>query len=196
MYKREKDYSKALINLNQALNLKPDHSHLLKVRASVKEDSGDRVGAISDYKESLSISGSDWYATYNQIAVNYINLKNFEKAILSFDIAIELKDKLKNNGIDEENDTIPFNIDGVIIKVPGEKMYTNRANAKLSLDDKEGAFKDCQKAIEINPNYPNSFFVMGLIYLQIGDKKSALVALKQAEKNGDKNVKAVIQQYF
>jgi tetratricopeptide (TPR) repeat protein len=89
-----KDYSNAIRFLDKAIQENSANQHLFQVRANIKEDSGDTIGAINDYKKALYISGRDWYAIYNQIAINYLNRKEFKNALKAFDISIELKNKL------------------------------------------------------------------------------------------------------
>jgi tetratricopeptide (TPR) repeat protein len=64
---------------------------LFEVRAKFKEDSGDAEGAIQDYKTSLHYR-NDAYNIYNQIALNYFRLKQFEKALLAFNTLGALKE--------------------------------------------------------------------------------------------------------
>ncbi len=114
---------------------------MLEVRAKVKEEAGDAEGAIQDYKNSLHYI-NDAYNIYNQIAINYFRLYQYEKALLAFNIAIELKNSLKKQGLSEE--LLPQFIHGTVQSVPIEVMLTNRANAKLSLKDYEGCLDDCE----------------------------------------------------
>jgi tetratricopeptide (TPR) repeat protein len=155
---------------------------LFEVRAKFKEDSGDAEGAIQDYKTSLHYR-NDAYNIYNQIALNYFRLKQFEKALLAFNIAIELKDNHEKQGLSD--DLVPLFVDGAVQKVPKEVMLSNRANAKLNLGDFQGCLDDCDMAIEINPDYSNSYFVAGIMFLQVNQPNSALGALKEAERLGN-----------
>ena len=191
---QEKNYSIALKYIDYAIQENSNHQHLYNVRANIKEDSGNTLDAINDYKKALYISGSDWYATYNQIAINYLNRKEFNKALIAFDIAIELKTKLGNDGINEN--VMPYILDGVVNRVDFEKMFTNRANVKLSLQDFQGCADDCQKAISANPEYSNSYFIFGLLFLTVEQHDNALKAFKFAESKGHSQAKNIINQYF
>lgn len=190
---QQKDYQTAIKHLNQAIKLKPDHAHLFEVRAKFKEDAGDAEGAIQDYKNSLHYR-NDAYNIYNQIANNYFRLKQFQKALLAFNIAIELKDNLKKQGMSE--DLLPQFANGAVQKVPKEVILTNRANAKLNLKDFQGCLDDCELASEINPNYSNTYFIAGMMFLQVNQPNEALGALKQAEKLGNAQASMIIRQFF
>lgn len=190
---QRKEYQTAIKYLDRAIQQKSDNHHLYEVRANIKEDSSDILGAINDYKKSLYISGSDWYATYNQIAINFLNIKDFNRALIAFDIAIELKDDLKNRGIDEN--TMPYFMDGVVTRVDLERIYSNRANTKLSLLDYKGCGDDCIRAIEINPEYSNSYFVFGLMFLAVEQYDNAYKVFKAAESKGHQQASLILQQF-
>jgi tetratricopeptide (TPR) repeat protein len=185
------DYPNSLNYLNKAIQNNSKHPHLFEIRANVKEDFGDLQGAIDDYKESLRLSGSDWYSIYNQIAVNYLNLKQFEKALTAFDIAIDLKNSL---GLPEDN--LPNYSDGVVMKVDAERMYTNRANTKLSLKDYQGCMDDCKIAIQINPKYSNSYLVLGLLFYSNDQNENSYKFLKQSELLGNRQASLTLNKLF
>jgi tetratricopeptide (TPR) repeat protein len=189
----EKNYPMAITFLNKAIELKSDNPNLYKIRAKIKEDSEDTNGAISDYKKSLYIS-SDIYTTYNQIGINYTKRKEFDKALIAFNIAIEQKFEIQQNGIDES--LIPYIQDAIVMKVDYEKMFTNRANVKMSLQDYEGCADDCNSAIKINPEYSNSYFVFGMLFLTVEQNDNALKLLKIAESKGHKHASKLISQFF
>jgi tetratricopeptide (TPR) repeat protein len=191
---REKNYSIAIKYINNAIQENSDHHHLYNVRANIQEDAGNALAAINDYKKALYVSGSDWYASYNQIAINYLNRKEFNRALIAFDIAIELKTKLENDGINEN--VMPYIVDGVVSRVDSEKMFTNRANVKLSLQDFQGCVDDCQKAVFANPEYSNSYFILGLLFMTVGQQDDALKAFKVADSKGHPQAKNIINQYF
>ncbi len=189
-----KDYDLAISFIDKAISENKDHQHLYKVRANIKEEVGDAEGAILDYKMSLYISGEDWYATYNQIAINYLNKKEFQRALIAFDIAIEAKRSLQSEDIDE--DLLPNAHHGVVMRVAFERMYTNRANVKLSLKDFQGCADDCAVAIDINPEYSNSYFIYALLFLTVNQNENAYNAFKIAESKGHKLATAALKQYF
>ncbi len=189
-----KDFPMAIAFLNKVLEYKSDNANLFKIRAKIKEDSEDPNGAISDYKKALYISGNDTYTTYNQIGINYTTLKEFNKSLIAFNIAIEQKLEIQQNGLDES--LMPYIHDAIVMKVDFEKMYTNRANVKLSLQDFESCADDCNSAIKINPEYSNSYFIFGLLFLTVEQNDNALELLKIAESKGHKHAKTLINQYF
>jgi len=188
----QRDFKSAMHYVDLALAERPDNHHFLKIRANIKEELGDALGAIADFKRALYVSGEDCYATYHQIAVNFLNRKEFERALTAIDIAIGLKSKIDAD--DEIN--IPYIVDGVVYRIDSEKMYTNRANAKLNLKDYEGCALDCERAMEANSNYSNAFFIYGIVLLTVGHTENGFKALKIAEAKGSTQATQVLKQYF
>ncbi|MCB9361436.1 MAG: hypothetical protein H6587_12040 [Flavobacteriales bacterium] len=176
---KEKDYATALSFLNKAIEENSDNQHSLLLRAAIKQDMGDSEGAISDYKKSLYLYG-DWYSTYQQIGLIYFKNNNFDKAIIAFDISIDLKTNLE---LDEK--ALPhIDNSGVIYRFEFEVMYTNRGNAKLNIKDVQGCANDCLKAKEFNPEYANSYFICGLALLEVNQNEAAMNLLGIADNLG------------
>jgi tetratricopeptide (TPR) repeat protein len=119
-------------------------------------------------------------------------MKEFATSIVAFDIAIELKNDLHKRGIDES--VFPYTTDGVAQKVDYERIFTNRANAKLALGDLQGALDDCNLAIKTNPSYSNSYIVAGIILANAGQTQQALNALSKAQQMGNPNALNLIHQ--
>lgn len=194
-YYNEKNYAAALIHINKSIDKEKNNQHLYRVRANIKEDSGDLEGAILDYKESINIEGSDWYSVYNQIALNYYKLKEFPKALIAFDIALDLKVELTKIKGDIE-DSIPNNADGFVLKVDFERIFSNRANVKLRTGDYQGCLDDCNAAIQINPEYSNPYFIIGMLFAQIGQRQDSIDALQNAKVRGNPNAVIMLNQLY
>lgn len=190
-YLKKYDYENAIKYINKAIKIDIKNSHLYEVRANIKEESGNFKDAIDDYKYSLYISGEDNYAIYNQIAVNYYNLNELTKAINAFDIAIELK-----HNIEYDETILPYYNNGVVIRENIEVMYTNRASVYLKLEDFNECKRDCNRAIENNPEYPNSYLIYGLMFLAIDESNNAFTLLKIAESKGHQQATFILNQYF
>jgi protein O-mannosyl-transferase len=87
--------------------------------------------------------------------------------ILSFSIMSFNRTKVWMNSLSLFNDVIAKYSRSYI-------AYSNRGTAKLDLGDKQGAIKDYDKAIEINPNYLYAINNRGRAKLEAGDKTGAL----------------------
>jgi tetratricopeptide (TPR) repeat protein len=192
LFNEERKISDDFYPHDYSSHLNVDYALLLSIEANKKEKFRNYAGAIKDYKESLRVDAKDWYITYNQIAINYLMLEQFEKSRMAFDIAIELKEILHESGIDETD--IPYTASGMVTKVSGERMYSNRAKVRLILGDYPGCLDDCHRAIEMNPYFANSYFIMGLLFMHLDELENAYQALDQADSLGHPQALLVLQQ--
>lgn len=186
---QSKEYDTALNYINQAIELEPENPFLFEVKANINENSGDAHNAVENFKRSLYLR-QDSYNLYNRIALNLFRLKKFEEALLAFDIAIDLKRQVFSEEL------IPEQLNGIVFKVSEEIMLTNRANTRLNLSDFQGCLDDCQRAIDINPNYSNSYFVIGVLFAQVNQLNDSFKAFKQAERLGNSHAPSMIKQLF
>ena len=53
----------------------------------------------------------------------------------------------------------------------------------------------CQRIIELMPEYPDAHRLLGLCYIQKGDKAAARTALLRAKELGDPHAKGLIEKY-
>jgi tetratricopeptide (TPR) repeat protein len=58
-------------------------------------------------------------------------------------------------------------------------LFVQRAEAHLALEQREAAVKELLHAIELNPEYPRSYYVLGQAYRGLGLKRKAQEAWKQ-----------------
>jgi tetratricopeptide (TPR) repeat protein len=65
--------------------------------------------------------------------------------------------------------------------------YSNRGNAYSRLGDYQQAIKDCNRAIQLNPDYVMAYYNMASIYSLQGNTDMACQWLKQAIGKGYKN---------
>lgn len=171
-----KQYDDALKYLNEAIELCPNHAIFIWARANVKEDMNNLAGAIEDFRKSIEISDS--YSKYFQVGFCFYKLKQDEKAIIAYDIAIDLKSRIAN----EEN--VPYFSLGIPIKTPMEIIFNNRALSKANLNRSDEAIEDFTTAISYNPTYKNAFFGRGATKLRDGNQIEAVEDLMVAAKLG------------
>jgi tetratricopeptide (TPR) repeat protein len=63
------------------------------------------------------------------------------------------------------------------------RIYVNRASTRFP-DDLEGVVEDCNKAIELDPENMNAYFLKGLALNGLGEKKKACENFKMAIESG------------
>ena len=100
---------------------------------------------------------------YFDKGMDYHHASQFEEAIIQFDKAIQYQ---ANN----------------------HEAYFWRACAKYSIFQREEALQDYLKTIEINPDYLQAYFNIGLYYRSINDYDMACYYFKIAEAKGRPNM--------
>ena len=95
--------------------------------------------------------------------IDYLYCSQFEEAIEQFDQAIKYD---KNN----------------------HEAYFYRGCAKYNIFQKDHAINDYLKTIEINPEYLQAYFNLGLYYRSINDHDMACYYFKIAEEKGRPNM--------
>ncbi|MCX6282974.1 MAG: tetratricopeptide repeat protein, partial [Bacteroidetes bacterium] len=73
--------------------------------------------------------------------------------------------------------------------------YNNIAAAKLMLNDNKGALKDLDKAIELNPSYPDAYNNRGRAKQALGDTEGACKDWNKAFDLGLTEAKNLIIKY-
>ncbi|MEO6303550.1 MAG: hypothetical protein ABIP51_10280 [Bacteroidia bacterium] len=133
MYDEQEMDDKAIITINKAIKNLPNNVGLLLRRASYKIGVDDFEGALKDM-EIVPKSHEKDESLYINRAVCYLYLKKDKECIEQADIAI----KLDPNG--------------------NSDFYFLRAKAKSHLKDKEGAYEDLKKAVELGNKEARPFY--------------------------------------
>lgn len=95
--------------------------------------------------------------------MDYLYASQFEDAIVEFDQAIKYHDT-------------------------NHEAYFYRGCAKYNIFQKEDALQDYLKTIELNPEYLQAYFNLGLYYRSINDYDMACYYFKIAEEKGRPNM--------
>ncbi|MFM6090550.1 MAG: tetratricopeptide repeat protein, partial [Dolichospermum sp.] len=150
-----KKYKEAAAAINKAIELSP-RAAFYNNRGNVRDDLGDKQGAIDDYNQAIKINPN-----YAQAYNNRGFVRN------------ELRDK--QGAIDDYNQAIKINPNYA-------KAYYGRGNVRDDLGDKQGAIDDYTQAIKFNPNYANAYYNRGIVRNELGDKQGAIDDYTQAIK--------------
>jgi tetratricopeptide (TPR) repeat protein len=152
----ESNYSKAIADYTQALNLKPDFVEALTNRGNAYVNQGDLTQAVLDYNEALKLN-PNLVEAYNGRGAAYIDQGNFTKAIADFNQTLTLKPNYV-------------------------EAYNNRGNAYLMQDKFVEAIADYNKALEINPGIAEVYTGRGTAYRNQGNSAQAISDFNQAVK--------------
>jgi tetratricopeptide (TPR) repeat protein/S1-C subfamily serine protease len=184
-----KRYKEAAAAINKAIELSPRAAFYLN-QGIVRNDLGDKQGAIDDFNQAIKFNPNLALAYYNRGIVRY-ELGDKQGAIDDFNQAIKFNPNLaeayynrgivryelgdKPGAIDDFNQAIKFNPNLAL-------AYYNRGIVRYELGDKQGAIDDFNQAIKINPNLAQAYYNRGNARDDLGDKQGAIDDYNQAIK--------------
>ena len=172
-------------------------SHYFK-NGSAKYQLKNYVSAIKDFDEAINLDNNYTDAYYLR-ALCFGTLKRYNKALNDFNKVIELdpsyKDAYINRGyyvlektgnyeeaINDYNKYLELNSDG-----ENAFALNNRGYAKYKLNNLEGAMKDIQESIQLNPDNSFAYKNRALIYVSLDSINLACQDLEQANALGFSN---------
>ena len=199
-------YLAAISDYDTAIKLKPDDAHAYSNRGTAKHKLGQYIAAISDYNKVIQLRPDDASAYFNRGNTKRKLGQHFA-AISDYDKAIQLKpDHTKtyvNRGnaktdLGEYIAAISDYGKAIQLKPDHANAYLSRGVAKSYLGQHRAALSDYDKAIQLKPDYAEAYYNRGLardLSNRTWEAKQDLrTALRLAEKAGDKNLKAIIEE--
>jgi tetratricopeptide (TPR) repeat protein/S1-C subfamily serine protease len=184
-----KKYREAEAAINKAIKLSP-RAAFYNNRGIVRNELGDKQGAIDDFNQAIKINPNLAEAYSNRGTVRD-DLGDKQGAIDDYNQAIKINPNYalaynnrgnaradlgdKPRAIDDFNQAIKINPNLA-------EAYNNRGNVRDDLGDKQGAIDDYTLAIKINPNYANAYYGRGFVRYELGDKPGAIDDYNQAIK--------------
>ena len=172
----------------------PKNPYFHYLRGNAKEDLKQWDEAISDFKKYLEIN-KDHYNALFRIGLCYQNSERFDLALKYYDRAEESYE-MSMTTANEIALLRKKDFNGNYYSIPKEKIFNNRATVKSSLGDFQGAIRDCNSAISINPQYPIPYFIRGVEFLKANEKEKAKSDLLKASDLGHSMADQVLQQFF
>jgi len=139
IWNKKKDYDKAIIDYNKAIEINPKNAELYLWRGNTWYDKKDYDEAIADYSKAIEINPNYTLAFYNKSAA-WAAKKEYNKAIAAYTKTIEV------------NPNYPY-------------AYVSRGNIKRVFNgDYDGAIADYSDAIKINKDVENAYYYRGFAY--------------------------------
>jgi tetratricopeptide (TPR) repeat protein len=158
----KKNYTGAIADFSEAIKCDSGFIQAYENRGVAKFYLQDHKGAIADYNKALEINPND-YNTYGRRGWAKLNLRDCIGAIADFNKALE----------GNQDDAQYYNI---------------RGQAKYQLQDYKGAIDDYNAVIKsrISGKYQKSeaFYWRGLVKIDMGQKESGCLDLREAGKLG------------
>lgn len=180
----------ALAAYSSAIKLNPDLVEAYSNRGMVKSGLGQYKKAIADYDTALRLN-PDLALTYSNRAVSKISLKDHEGAIKDCDAALRLNPDLViahcNRAVArmslEDYESTLADANFVLQHFPDSaeafRLYIIRASAKACLGDTEGAIKDLDKVLTLNPDFVEAYILLSMAKV---DSEAYQEAIENAEK--------------
>lgn len=166
VYLKNKQYSKAIGHINEALKISSFDDELYLLRGIYYEDTANSALAISSYEQILKIMPKPARAS-NNLGGIYFNKGDLDKAEMFFRRAIEFNPLLYEPYLN-------------LAKLYDKKKEVNTA-----------AFF-YEKALSLNPNNSEIFFNLAAIYIAKEDFKLAINALENALIFGNHDVSVLV----
>ncbi|CAD8179273.1 unnamed protein product [Paramecium pentaurelia] len=182
LYENIGDKSKALNDLNQAIQLNPNYAQAYSIRGNLYEKLGDKSKALNDYNQAIRFDPNNELSYINR-GFLYQVIGQIERALFDYYSAIQLNPKYSqaylNRGniykciLEIERAIYDFN-QAIQLDPKNPKPYTNRGLLYSSFGEKEQALNDFNQAIKLNPIDAKAFVNRGNLYNSIGQNERAL----------------------
>lgn len=150
------DFTMALHYFDSAIRLSSANPDLFLNRGIARQNSGDTLGAKSDFEVALQINPDSYMASHNLAVLSVASQNN------------EQSEKLLTEAI-EKNPTLPFS-------------YAERGSLRMKTGNLPGALQDYSEAIRLDPGEPEYWLNRGIIKEQLNDYRGALADYQQAIK--------------
>ncbi len=148
LYRDQKKYDLALIDMTYALELNPKYVEVYNNRGVIYKEQGKYDLALRDWTSALVLNPK-YSEAYNNRGVLYRDTNQFDLAL------------------DDYNQAILFN--------PADKQaYTNRGNLYAAMKQYDLALKDYERALKINPYFYIVYNNRAFVYVMKNDLQRAL----------------------
>ncbi|MDB9475371.1 tetratricopeptide repeat protein [Dolichospermum circinale] len=184
-----KRYKEAAAAINKAIELSP-RAAFYNNRGNVRNELGDKPGAIDDFNQAIKFNPNLAQAYYNRGNVRD-ELGDKQGAIDDYTLAIKINPNyalayynrgVVRNELGDKQGAIDDYTQAIKINPNLAQAYNNRGNVRDDLGDKPGAIDDYTLAIKFNPNYAEAYSNRGNVRYESGDKPGAIDDYTQAIK--------------
>jgi tetratricopeptide (TPR) repeat protein len=199
------DMVKAINELNQAIDLKPDDAEAYFYRADAYHNKGMEDEAIADYSKAIELVPDDAHAHYRR-GIVYSYKGDLDSAIADFNSAIKLLPTLSEayydrgrafmdqGKVNEAQDDFSKVID---LSPNFDGGYHQLGLAYAHKTDYETAIQNYDKAIEISPDNAEIYLHRGEAYEAVGQRDAAIADYNAVlEKSDDSDLRAAATQHL
>jgi tetratricopeptide (TPR) repeat protein len=166
-YFLKNNFKLALFYYNKAIAADKKDSYCYAERAAVKVALDSLNAAIIDASTSIRLDSS-YFDPYNTRGFCEYRLGQYKQAMEDLDRSLKLK--------------------------PYIKAYTNRGLVYAAMNEHEKAIEDFSEAIEIGPNYPDTYYYRGFSYKAIRKEYEACTDFHKSLELGYKPAAEMLKQ--
>jgi len=182
-YAAKRDTDKAIADYSKAIEINPKYVQVYLNRALLYIMSGNSEKAIPDANKIIEINSS-FAGGYYLRGLAYANKNNLEQAIADYTKAIEVNpqyaEAYANRGLARAYSII----EKTKIDPNSPAAYVNIGIAYLDKTTFKLAVSDCDKALEISPQYVDAYIIRAKIYMLANDFDNAWANIHKAESLG------------
>jgi len=129
--------------------------------------------SLQYYEDALKIGPEDALGYYN-LGLVYYAMENFEKAKENWKNAIQKEERRKKPGKEEKSSKDKLDVSLIVETRPiSFEAHKSLGSLYILQNLKEKALEEFKKAIELEPEYPDSYFEIGTIYYEMKDIEKA-----------------------
>jgi len=156
--------------------------------AELLERDNDKVGAVRAYQKMIDLD-LDKHIAYNRIGLIFMDIQQFEQALINFELSIRTKpDYLQahiNRGVAYQNkgffkDAVKTFEHIILIDPTQINAHYNLGIAHFSDQNFERSIRSLQTALQLNPALIDAHYNLGVVYSQIKEHILALECYKRA----------------
>ncbi|WP_428331166.1 tetratricopeptide repeat protein [Mucilaginibacter sp.] len=189
--KKLKDYLKAINDENFAILLQSENGEYYWSRGAIYADNGDYQLATTDYTKAIALlkdNKKKLAKLYSNRGANETELKQFDKAIADYNIAISLNPvsgayywerAIAYTSMGNFKQSIDDYLKAATLYKDDNKniaiIYNNCADNAYFMNDYQKVIDYSTKAIELNPTYSSPYYYRAKTYLKKLNKKDAAI---------------------
>ena len=187
-YWEKGDLDRAIVDLNEAIELNPDDANAYNNRGNIYHNKGDLDRAIADFNNAIELNPDDANAYYN-CGNAYHSKADYVSAIEAFTKAIErnpnFAEAYTNRGIayhkkGDYDRGIENHNKALQIKPDYAEAYFNRGDVYQDKSEYDRAIVDYSTAIEFKPDFPGAYNHRGVAYRAKGEYDCAIEDFNKA----------------
>lgn len=199
----EEKYAQAIDRLDSVIEQQPKWSVPYQMRGIAYFEQQSFEQAITDFSRAIQLDSSS-YKNYYYRGNAYQEVEAYQNALADYDTAIRLKPELKglfiNRGVvfymlGEYQEALQAFNQAYQLDSNDERILLNRAKTNIALQDGQAALEDLQLLEATKPESAETFYLLGIAYLQNQQQEEGCSAWQQAANLGSTQAQQAIEDF-